>query len=83
MAYKKTTWANDERPFIDAMHLNNMEKGIMNAVCKNGDTMIGSLILNSEEPVEDNEAVTRNYVQKYVRETVPTYKLLNMIPLFR
>ena len=86
MGYTKTIWNDDNIPFIDARHLNHMEDGILNAVCKDGDTMVGKLILNGNTPIDENEAVTKSYVEQYINEKLSEVTIddtVKRLPVFR
>lgn len=74
MSYEQTTWVNGSTPALDATHLNNMEKGIANAVSKDGDTMKGALRLYGN-PQTDYEAATKKYADENIKYISGTYSI--------
>lgn len=73
MSYTPVEWKNDSTTPLSAENLNHMEDGIANAVCRDGDTMTGSLILKGS-PTQMNEAATKKYVEDYVDEYITKQK---------
>ena len=73
MSYTRVGWVDvaegeipsSSTPAIDADNLKHMEDGIVNSVCKDGDTMVGDLILNGD-PTTSLQAATKNYVDNNV-----------------
>lgn len=74
LAYKRVGWANGQKPYIDAYHLEHMEKGIEGCVCKDADAeniMESPIILrqlNLGGLKNNNEMISKKYLAEYIAD---------------